>query len=675
MSINKGGFRFYLVLLAILVGVSCTKTESGHECGVKIDKEFLSFDNRFAVDDSLLSQGDSIDVSILNLKNTKQNRALLAKYIDEKNADRSCINNYFEKATIAKDSQDIANSFILLGNFFNRNFVVDSSYYYYNQAEFHYKRLNDSINLQKTYFSLSSILAEGGVFTEAEDQMDKVISFNKGEISVKDSFTQNFASGKISFGLEKYDQAILFFSKALELIDNPILEEYFTPSQLSLDRISISNNLAIAYIREDEFDKANELIESTIDKYIDISKPDNYLLYSMLIHNLAAVKLAKGEYDLAVKYIKQSFKLDTERNNIRNRNFTEILLAQYYFETGEAHAASVIITGILEESEKTKDYEMQKEALTVLLQYDKENSKANFKRYIDLNDLISKRSNIVRNKFARLKYEADELMQANYILKNQKETITFVSILVISFIIILIVVFLLNHKAKEIALIKMFQKDTERYYDSMINVQNKIANVQEGERKKIAQELHDGVLNKLFITRFSLMQMEKDNIAKTRDLLVKEVQDVERFIRDSSHALSNEEKLFVSNFKQLIIELVLIQNRNEKIKFDVFIDPRIQLEEFSHQYKINIYRVIQEALQNVQKYSKAKNCYVSFTYKTNILTEISIEDNGKGFNIKTAKRGLGLKNIENRIRVLNSKLIITSVIGKGTTLMFSVKKS
>lgn len=222
-------------------------------------------------------------------------------------------------------------------------------------------------------------------------------------------------------------------------------------------------------------------------------------------------------------------------------------------------------------------------------------------------------------------------------------------------------------------MIKMFQKDTEKYYDSIINIQNKIASVQEAERKRIAKELHDGVLNKLFITRFSLMQLEEDSIEKTRDLLVKEVQDVERFIRDSSHALSNEEKLFVSNFKQLIIELVFMQNRNLDTKFDVFIDPRIKLEDLSHRYKINIYRIVQEALQNVQKYADAKNCYVSFTYKTNNLFEISVVDNGLGFNVKSVKKGIGLRNMQERLNVIQSKLVLISSKNKGTSLSFLVR--
>lgn len=673
MSINKGGFRFYLILLAILVGVSCTKATSAHDLDAEKDGGFASMDYCIDEDSTLLSSTDSMNVSVLKLQNTKGNRALLADYIKTKNVNRGFINSYLEQATIAKDSQDIANSYFLLGEFFKRNFIVDSSYYYFNQAEFHYKRLNDSVNLQKTYLSLSQILADRGVFTEAEDQMRKVISLNGKTPSVKDSYTQYCTLGKISFGLEKYDETIELLKKALELIDDPLLKDYFLPSQLCLNRISISNSLASAYIRQEKFDLANELLENTIEKYLKVVKYKDYLLYSKLTHNLAAIKLAKGEHDLALKYIKESFRVDTEKNNIRSRDFTEILLAQYYFEIGESYSATGILRDIINKAKTVKDYQMQKEALTVMLQYDTENSKANFKRYIELNELINKRSNIVRNRFARLKYEADELMKANYKLKNQKDTIVFVSVVIISIILILLVIFFIKHKAKEIALIKMFQKDTEKYYDSIINVQNKIANIQEMERKKIAQELHDGVLNKLFITRFSLMQLEKESIANTRELLVKEVQDVERFIRDSSHALSNEEKLFVSNFKQLIIELVLMQNRNAKTKFDVFIDPRIKLEDFSHRYKINIYRVVQEALQNVQKYSKAKNCYVSFTYRTSTLTEISVEDNGKGFNVKTVKRGIGLRNIEDRLKVLNSKLVITSKIGEGTTLLFTVK--
>lgn len=673
MPVSRSFFNLYLVLVTVLIGISCTKSASVHGWEDGDQEAFITLYKRFEQDSLSQSQIDSIGLAIFKLKNTKKNRAFLASYIDKTNANRNYLDFYSEQANIAVDSQDIANSYFLLGTYFDRNFIIDSSYYYFNQAKYHFRKQKDSLNLQKTYIEISKILEESKVYPEAEDQMRKAILLNTGRLTPKEKFTQEYALGMISLGLEQYEEAVVILKKALELIESSVLDNYYTPTELRLIRANTNSYLATSYIYLQEYDIANELIENTLLHYIDENRTEDSLLYSILVHNLGAIKLAKDEQDLALKYIKESLRVNTKNKNLRSVDFTYILLAQYYYEKGEMFTATTIIHDILDKSELIKDYQMQKEALIVLLQYDTENSKENFKRYLELDETINRNSNNVRNRFARLKYEADELMETNDKLKNQKDIIIMVSFIIILIVLSILIFFFTKHKLKEIAMIKMFQKDTEKYYDSIIDVQNKIASVQEAERKRIAKEIHDGVLNKLFITRFSLMQLEEDSIEKTRDLLVKEVQDVERFIRDSSHALSNEEKLFVSNFKQLIIELVFVQNRNLDTKFDVFIDPRIKLEDLSHRYKINIYRIVQEALQNVQKYADAKNCYVSFTYKTNTLFEVSVVDNGLGFNVKTVKKGIGLRNIQERLNVIQSKLILISAKNKGTSLSFLVR--
>lgn len=673
MSIRSVYHSLFLIFFAVLIGVSCTKSTSIHEWTSEEQVQFLTTYDSLDRNSMSQLQRDSLDNSIFHLKNTQNNRDFLATYIKQNQADKKYIDLYATYAKVAKDTQGVADSYFLLGEYFDRNFLVDSSYYYLNQAKYSYRRLKDSVNQQKTIFLISGILTDRGVFSEAEDQIRKAISLNNNKTSSHERFNQEYLFGKITLGLEQYNEALVLFKNVLDLSNSPELAAYYSEKELLLKRIEIYNYLSIVYIRKHQFDEAEELLVSAFSEYEELDKEDDIQLYLNIIHNFAVVKLAKEEYDLALKYIKEALALNTKHNYIKNKKLTDVLLVQYYFEIDKPFIANNILQEILENAIKINDYELQKEALTVLLQYDRENSKNNFKRYLELDNIINKKRTTVRNRFARLKYEADKLVEVNDKLHNQKDIIVSLSFILISFILVLLIAFFIKNKVREIAMIKMYQRDTERYYKSVIDHQNTIAKVQEAERKKIASELHDGVLNKLFITRFSLMQLEEENIEMIRDLLVKEVQDVEKFIRDSSHALSNEEKLFVSNFKQLIIKLVLLQNRNTDIRFDVFLDPRIAFENFSHRYKINIYRILQEALHNVQKYSSAKNCYVSFAHKTDSLIEVSIEDNGKGFNVRTIRKGMGLSNIHDRLDVLNSKLVLTSTVGKGTTLQFLVK--
>jgi signal transduction histidine kinase len=86
-----------------------------------------------------------------------------------------------------------------------------------------------------------------------------------------------------------------------------------------------------------------------------------------------------------------------------------------------------------------------------------------------------------------------------------------------------------------------------------------------------------------------------------------------------------------------------------------------------------MYRIVQEAIQNINKYSKAEKCFV-ILLKTSDKITIRIWDNGIGFNAEKVKYGIGLKNIKERTKALNGELKITSKIEKGTTIEIIFEK-
>ncbi len=82
---------------------------------------------------------------------------------------------------------------------------------------------------------------------------------------------------------------------------------------------------------------------------------------------------------------------------------------------------------------------------------------------------------------------------------------------------------------------------------------------------------------------------------------------------------------------------------------------------------MNIYRIIQEAVNNALKYAKAKEIIVDFkSDQTN--TVISIMDDGIGFDLNTTKKGNGMHNIQKRAQDIGARVQIESVVGTGTTI-------
>jgi signal transduction histidine kinase len=84
-------------------------------------------------------------------------------------------------------------------------------------------------------------------------------------------------------------------------------------------------------------------------------------------------------------------------------------------------------------------------------------------------------------------------------------------------------------------------------------------------------------------------------------------------------------------------------------------------------HKVNIYRIIQEALQNVNKYSQAQVVYVVIKQDNGMIT-ITVTDDGVGFNTAVAAEGIGLKNLKKRSEALNGKLEIESAVGNGAVV-------
>jgi signal transduction histidine kinase len=92
------------------------------------------------------------------------------------------------------------------------------------------------------------------------------------------------------------------------------------------------------------------------------------------------------------------------------------------------------------------------------------------------------------------------------------------------------------------------------------------------------------------------------------------------------------------------------------------------------QTQIIIYRIIQELLNNIMKHAAAKNAIVQLTFTDNTLN-ITVEDDGKGFDVKLIdhSKGLGLSNLKSRVEYLGGRLEIESEQGKGTTVNIEIK--
>lgn len=195
-----------------------------------------------------------------------------------------------------------------------------------------------------------------------------------------------------------------------------------------------------------------------------------------------------------------------------------------------------------------------------------------------------------------------------------------------------------------------------------------ILKTQENERARIASELHDSVGQKLLILKNSLSTNENQQ-TKEIDLVGETIKEV----REMSHNLHpfQFEKL---GLQQSLINMVETFQKNSNI----FYSEEIEIPEnfIKKEQEIYIFRMLQEAITNVEKHSEAVACNLSTVIEQDQLV-FTLKDNGKGFKFienNGLEEGLGMKTLKERARYIDAKLLIDSVPEKGTTITLKIKR-
>ena len=208
-----------------------------------------------------------------------------------------------------------------------------------------------------------------------------------------------------------------------------------------------------------------------------------------------------------------------------------------------------------------------------------------------------------------------------------------------------------------------------------------IISAQENERRRLASILHDDVVQSMvgLLLRFSLLK--KHNI---NDQLSNELDEMEEILRKTvqmCRVINFETDSFWLEKTGFIAALELfINNFVQKNEIDVELDCHDFKGELTNAVETHLFRVIQEALQNVKKHARASWVNILLGIKENKVY-LSIQDNGSGFDYnlllqdleqKEVKDHFGLLSIEHRTKILNGKLDIRSIPNEGTLLSVEI---
>lgn len=191
------------------------------------------------------------------------------------------------------------------------------------------------------------------------------------------------------------------------------------------------------------------------------------------------------------------------------------------------------------------------------------------------------------------------------------------------------------------------------------------------EQQRISEELHDGVLGQMNGIRMVLLGLnEKADVSAVgmRSDAIEKLQEVQEEIRNISHALNDASIQKVNNFLTSVTELLETTGESAGLKYSFDYDKDFDWDNLSGEIKINMYRILQESLQNCVKHAHATDVNVEFTVSDGEI-QATIRDNGKGFNTEKQKSGIGHKNIDSRIQKLGGSWYVESTRGQGTLVI------
>lgn len=428
-----------------------------------------------------------------------------------------------------------------------------------------------------------------------------------------------------------------------------------------------------------------------------------------IMNNLAQLKLKLNQIDSALFYNETAYRIAKQKHSKRAIPNSEQTFGQIYFQQGSTDSSRYYFRKSLDSSLRFKYFDL---ALVnygfLMIAYQNEINKAEdfyengkslmqeqtinlfFQKMFYEFALMAtktknqeKRTNEILNKIIEINSESrrNTNLQIQEIttqyIKNEKKLLSEeanrlrkqrnITVLLIISALLCICILVLS-------MMIVRRKNLEEKKQGMVRFES-ILNGQETERKRIAQDLHDGLNGDLSAIKFKISDL------KERGVDPSEKESFQEVITMIDQACSQVRRISHDLVPASIEEFGLIESMNQFCKkLNLAHSTQIDFQAFGtyqplpQNYESRLYRIIQELLNNITKHAEAQQALVQINFHEDELS-ISVEDDGKGFDPHSVHKGIGLKNIRSRMKLLQGELDIkSSETGTSVHILVDLKK-
>lgn len=507
-----------------------------------------------------------------------------------------------------------------------------SEYAYEIGAEF--TNIDDFKNAFK-YFSL----AEKG----AEIRKDS-LAYSRSYLGLGSTYLRKYGASRNSESSPdsiSIDSASYFYDKGILMFPKSASDKYILGTILT-------NQLTLNYFKEN-YDLAEDYGEQSLNLW---TKEKDSLQMVLALNSLAAVNIAKQGYDKSLYYYNLGLGL------VENRKDLQSLDDKRMFLTNLSYVYSRI-------GDFEKAYNFRKQSA-------------------DLKDSIVEVTKVkeLAEIEARFNIAEQEKIATQEMFKRKRAETWLVVVGLIS--LILMVTIWLSYRVRKVRnekkrlILEQEKLLQERKLENLqaeaqIKILNATIDGKETERKHIAEILHNSVSTLLSSARLHLHAAKvglSDPIPKEIDKSQDLVLEAGEKIRDLSHKLISS--VLLKFGLSYAMEELCEKYSNSNLKFE---HSSQNIERYNEEFEIKIYNIIEEFLNNIIKHSNASEASILLKQKNGKL-EVHIFDDGEGFDVSKIKEsqvsGLGLPQIEARIKMMKGTLDIKSSKETGTRIYFRV---
>nr|WP_295927148.1 sensor histidine kinase [uncultured Dyadobacter sp.] len=522
---------------------------------------------------------------------------------------------------IGKSLNNIAASYTYMGNF-------TEAIKYYQQSASEFDRLGMKEFLPRLYISIGTAFEHANLFNKSLVYKQKALQLSrpmKDSLQLADVLTN---IGGCYFNLKRYKESLAHFKEGLVVAEKIHSDIFVTQAYAGLCRTNrLLKNLDEAWI----YGK----------KGLDLArKTGNVFLELDCLRALMFLAEDSNKPDLSAQYTKEALTI-AEANDM-----TDHLVELY-----EDYATDLA---------RQNNY---KAAYDYLM------------KYVILNDSIQGID--VQKQLQELdtKYLTAQKEKQIVTLEKEKQTRNTLIYGLIAGLVGLMAIAVLVYRniafRKRVAEQEVLQLQQEK----QLVATNSILKGQEEERTRVARDLHDGLGGLLSGIKLTLNSVKGNVIlpeesARTFTRALTQLDGAISEMRRVAHSMMPETLVrfglidALSDFCEGISESGTLKVTMQSFGFENRLDSQVE---------VVLYRVVQELLNNVLKYADASEAQVQLTWVENNVS-VTVEDNGKGFDMKNLEqnKGAGLRNVQARVDYLNGTLDIQSKPGEGTSVLVEI---